>query len=282
MGQKRVHFRLTKRGKIVVTLVSTTLILAGTVVLREYPGIKFTLGINSPNAVVNASVEEDEQGTIDRVNFQDSYLASIVRPYNPVKIPITGMNTAVNDNKSTSPEIDEEFFNDALFIGDSITEGISAYGILDGANILAVKGLTISKAEKEIETIVKKHPAKIYILLGSNDLLYGMDSEKFSSDYMEFIQHIKDKLPDTKIYIQSIFPVSKNVEGKKPLLSNSRIDEFNRDLRKKAEQQGVSFIDISYLLKDESGIMNKDFTSDGIHVKYKFYSIWLDWVKKNS
>lgn len=282
MGQKRVHFRLTKRGKIVVTLVSTTLILAGTVVLREYPGIKFTLGTNSPNTVVNASVEEDEQGTIDRVNFQDSYLASIVRPYNPVKTPLTGTNTAVNDNKSTSPEIDEEFFNDALFIGDSITEGISAYGILDGANILAVKGLTISKAEKEIETIVKKHPTKIYILLGSNDLLYGMDSEKFSSDYMEFIQHIKDKLPDAKIYIQSIFPVSKDVEGKKPLLSNSRIDEFNRDLRKKAEQQGVSFIDISYLLKDGSGIMNKDFTSDGIHVKYKFYSIWLDWVKKNS
>lgn len=281
MGQRRVCFKLTKRGKIVVALLSTTLIFAGGAVLKWNPEIQIILGSNSRSSIVSASADEDgkNESTIERIYVPDSDVKSTNKT---LKIDNKPKNNNTAGNNSAGPEIDEEFFSNALFIGDSITEGISAYGLLDASNILAAKGLTISKAEKEMDTIVKRHPEKIYILLGSNDLLYGMDSEEFSSDYIEFIQHIKDKLPETKIYIQSIFPVSRNIEIEKPLLSNSRIDEFNVNLKKKAEAQGIGYIDISSLLKDGSGIMNKEYTSDGIHVKYKFYSIWLDCVKNNS
>lgn len=286
MVRKRTHFRVTKKGKIVFILLSTALILAAAA-MRLYPKVVFS-SVNPEKSPKNISVEVEKEDdiTTDRVDFQDNTLSSIIRPHKYVSITKTNSNTGTNtsnsNNKNTGPEIDEEYFSKTLFIGDSITEGIKAYGLLDDTNVLAVKGLTVLKAEKEIGAIAKRNPERIYILLGSNDLLYGMDSEKFSSEYIEFVQLIKDKLPETKIYIQSIFPVSKEVEGKKPMLSNPRIDEFNRELKKAAEQQGIGYIDISQLLKDDSGIMNKDYTSDGIHVKYKFYSIWLDCVKRNS
>ena len=277
MGRRRVHFRLTKRGKIVVALLSTTLVLAVGTVFKWHPEWKFFSKSGYRNAVVNASAEtEGEGGRIERIYMPDSDVKSTNKHI------ITNLSPKAVNNNSANPEIDEEFFNNTLFIGDSITEGISAYGLLDKSNILAAKGLTISKAEKEMDTIIKRKPGKIYILLGSNDLLYGMDSEKFSSEYLGFIQKIRDKLPDTKVYIQSIFPVSKDVENKKPLLTNSRIDEFNLVLERKAKEQGIGYIDIAVLLKDEGGTINKDFTSDGIHVKFKFYSIWLDCIKKNS
>jgi hypothetical protein len=288
MGQRKARFKVTKRGKIVFTILFTTLISLAVVIFGMYPGVLFTHSNASINLGVNTDAEDEVQldKTAERVDFEDKNLASIVRHYKPSDNKKTNSsiktNTAGNGNKNTVPEIDEEFFNKALFIGDSITEGISAYGLLDETNVLAVKGCTILKAEKEIDTIVKRNPEKIYILLGSNDLLYGMDSEKFSSEYAEFTHLIKDKLPSSEIYIESIFPVAKDVENKRPMLSNSRIDEFNKGLKSMAEQQGISYINISQLLKDDNGILNNDYSSDGIHVKYKVYSIWLDCVKRNS
>jgi hypothetical protein len=288
MESRRNRFRVTRRGKIVLAILLTTLITTIVIIIWKPLEVFFAHSSASTNSGINGvvGVEQQVDGTTDRVDFEDSNLTSIKRPYRPASNANTNTktntNAASNDKKDTSPEIDEEFFNKALFIGDSITEGISAYGFLNGVNVLGVKGLTILKAEKEIDTIVKRNPDKIYILLGSNDLLYGMDSKKFSSEYIDFIKHIKDKLPESKIYIQSIFPVSKDVENEKPMLSNSRIDEFNSELKSMADQQGISYINVEKLLKDDKGIINKDYTSDGIHIKYKVYSIWLDYVKKNS
>lgn len=282
MGQRRWRFRLTNKGKIVVVLLSTTLVFAAGAALKWHPEWELFSKSGYSNSVVNASAEsEGGSSKIERIYVPDKDVKSTNKLIAANINHITG-NNASSKNNSANLEIDEEFFSKALFIGDSITEGISAYGLLDKSNILAAKGLTISKAEKEMDTIIKRKPEKIYILLGSNDLLYGMDSEKFSSDYLGFIQDIKDKLPETKVYIQSIFPVTKDVENKKPLLTNLRIDEFNLVLQRKASEQGIGYIDIATLLKDESGIMNRDYTSDGIHVKFKFYSIWLDCIKKNS
>lgn len=281
MGRRRARFRITKKGKIVFTLLAAVLVFSLVFASRMHTGVVYS-SINPENSNSNTSVEINKQDdkTNDGIDSKDEDLL-IIKKTNYSESAKTGTDTSSN-KKSTEPEIDEEFFSNALFIGDSITEGISAYGFLDKKNVLAVKGLTVLKAEKEMDAIAKRKPDRIYILLGSNDLLYGMDSEKFSSEYIEFIQHIKEKLPETKLYIQSIFPVSREVESKKPMLSNSRIDIFNKDLKKMAEQQGIGYIDISGLLKDASGIMNKDYTSDGIHVKYKFYSIWLDCIKRNS
>ncbi len=284
MGLGRERFRVTKRGKIVLAVLFTTLTSLITIITWKPMEVLFAQINASTNYSYNGAVEvkmqEDE--TTGRVNLEDSDLATIIRHHKPVSNTKTNRAAATNNKKDIIPEIDEEFFNRALFIGDSITEGISAYGLLDETNVLAFKGLTILKAEKEIDTIIKRNPDKIYILLGSNDLLYGMDSKKFSSEYVEFIQLIKDKLPGSKIYIQSIFPVSIDVENENPMLSNSRIDEFNRELKSMADQQGIRYINVEKLLKDDRGIINKDYTSDGIHVKYKVYSIWLDYVKKNS
>lgn len=287
MRRKRSHFRITKKGKIIFLLLTAALIFAVTYVFRMHNQVALSnMKPDNSSADASTDIKKQDDKTNNSVNLEDDSLSSSEKPQKHESTTTTTTTTNNNNNtnagEKSDPEIDEKFFNKSLFIGDSITEGISAYGLLSNTNVLAVKGLTVLKAEKEIGTIAKRKPEKIYILLGSNDLLYGMDSEKFSSEYIEFIQHIKDKLPEAKIYIQSIFPVSKDVERKKPMLSNSRINEFNEALIKMAEEQDIGYIDVSSLLKDSNGILNKDYTSDGIHVKYKFYSIWLDCVKRNS
>jgi lysophospholipase L1-like esterase len=171
-------------------------------------------------------------------------------------------------------------FSDSIFIGDSITEGLSAYELIDESRIISEKGFTIKKVKAELKWVVKAKPERIFIQLGLNDMLYGISSEKYVSDYQDLIHAIQDNLPDTKIYLQSIFPVSAKVEIERPLLSNKNIDEFNQALSKMCDGQGTCFVDVSSLVKDDNGRLNENYSPDGIHLKFKAYGLWLDYLKE--
>lgn len=174
-------------------------------------------------------------------------------------------------------DFDEVFKND-VFIGDSITEGIISYGLVDDSKVIANKGFTALKAQNEVTGLKGSAPQKIFILLGINDVLYDMTSEQFIENYIQVVNKLKSEAPNAQIYIQSIFPVSNKAENKKPRLSNFRIDEFNSALKQMASEQGVYFIDVASLFKDDSGCMREECTFDGIHLKYKYYISWLDYL----
>jgi len=176
----------------------------------------------------------------------------------------------------------KDYFKDSLFIGDSITEGLSSYGLVEESNVLASKGFTVSKMGSEVDKVVKAKPQKIFILLGANDILYGMSSQKFALSYGELVQSIKDRVPGAKIYIQSIFPVAAKVETQKPMMSNNRIDEFNNAIKEMANEKGVKFLYTASLFKDEKGRMREECSSDGIHLNYKSYSAWISYLMNNA
>lgn len=175
----------------------------------------------------------------------------------------------------------EDFFKDSLFIGDSISEGLSSYGFLDESCLSAHKGMTVQKALNEVTDILKGKPDNIFILLGSNDILNGVKPEKFAADYLSLIQHIREKMPGSNIYVQSIFPVSVKVEQQKPPLSNSAINGFNAALREMADNAGICYLDTASVFYDDNGNMAEEYSSDGIHIKYEAYKLWLDYLKCN-
>src|SRR5699024_545712 len=114
----------------------------------------------------------------------------------------------------------KEIFKDSLFIGDSITDSLSAYEVLDERNVIAKLGLTAVGAQKEVINIGEGNFSKVYILFGMNDILMGISDEKFTQNYMDLIHIIQKKLPNADIYVQSILPVSPKVQNKKPALNN--------------------------------------------------------------
>lgn len=171
----------------------------------------------------------------------------------------------------------KEIFKEDLFLGDSITDSISFYEFLDQSHVIAKFGLTAKGAKGKIEEIAKADPKNIFIMFGMNDILTGEDREKFIKDYLELIQSIKEKLPDVKIYIQSILPVEPKVKDKKPLLTNENINEFNQALMDMAEDEKIDYINIKEILEQNNDLLEPD----GIHVKYKFYKLWLDYLVEN-
>ncbi len=170
-------------------------------------------------------------------------------------------------------------YSSSLFIGDSLTEGLSIYGYVNENNVIAYKGMTINYAIGEIDNMVILNPKMIFLLLGTNDLLLGESGSQFAYRYVELAKKIRERLPETQVFAQSIFPVTQSVENDRPLLANWRIDEYNNAVMNTFRENGFKYVDVSSKFKDSNGVMNPVYSPDGIHLYSEYYRLWLYYLK---
>lgn len=186
----------------------------------------------------------------------------------------------VTQEKGGNPSATEQasyatLFQTSVFIGDSITEGLSFHDVLDEANVLAGAGKTAEFALEDIEDLVKRQPKHIFIQLGSDDILWPTDNPKEYSltHYDQLIGTIKEKLPDAAITILSVTPVTVEAEKEEPRYRN--IDDYNQGLKELAAKEQVGFVDVSPIFSGHSDLHD----TDGIHFKAEFYPLMLDLLK---
>lgn len=182
---------------------------------------------------------------------------------------------ALSSKKTKKKSTYREYFKDSVFLGDSITECLSYYELIKDARVVSHKGMTIKKAYKRIDDVVKMKPKKVFILFGMNDMLMGMTGEEFSHSYSLLIKKIRERLPGSEIYIQSVLPVEERIEEQRPLMSSIRVKEFNNAIIEMAKKEKVNCLNISSVLDKTKENLHEP---DGIHYKYKFYELWLDYI----
>lgn len=183
-----------------------------------------------------------------------------------------------NDINNDNPNIsNREFFKDSVFLGDSITEAISFYDILNESNVVSEKGLSVSYASTQAEKVISINPKNVFILLGENDLNSLKNKpNNIIKHYKELVINLKDNLPNSKIYVLSILTIAKRAEKSHPGLSNDRVTEFNKKLKDMCCDLDVSYINIIPVL----GGNEEFFEPDGIHPKYDFYDAMLSYIRK--
>lgn len=178
-----------------------------------------------------------------------------------------------------------EYFNDALFIGDSRTVGIRDYGTLKNADYFCTVGLAASKIDSADENgstvwgrLDAKKYGKIYVMLGINEV--GNDIEYTVAAYRKLIDGIRQAQPDATVYIQANLHVAGYAET--AVISNERINMLNSRLSEMADNKKIFFINVNGVFDDENGALTADYTSDGIHVLAKYYATWCDWLCTNT
>lgn len=155
-------------------------------------------------------------------------------------------------------------------MGDSRAESISAYGILNNSSVIAHKGRNLASAIKDgdIDKAANLSPKNIFLTYGMNDVTIYKNSDDFIKEYEIFIKKLQDKLPNSKIYVNSIFRVSNKTSQKSKSYSN--ISKFNASLLKMCNRLGITYIDASLCVKENL------FEQDGIHFKPQFSKDWLN------
>lgn len=191
-----------------------------------------------------------------------------------------------------SEDVDYSYFSDALFIGDSRTVGIEAFGGIKNATFFANTGMSVYNLPKTKvlidglgkvtldELLNARKFGKVYILLGINELGYELD--RTVKKYSELIEKVKSTQEDVVIYIEANLHVTEKKSKTSERFSNDRINKLNSMLANLANGEDIFYIDINEKFDDETGSLPSNFTQDGIHIYAKYYKDWTSWLVENT
>ena len=195
----------------------------------------------------------------------------------------------ISEDVLVQVEVDNSFFDDAVFIGDSRTEGFMIYEDVN-ATSYTHKGLMVDTiftspvitqdGEKitVMEALKNTSFNKVYIMLGINETGW-QSSYFFIQKYGEIIDEIKKINPDAIIYVESILPVSEKVSMNHSYIKKAKIDEYNVLIKEMVKEKGVYYLDISSAVANEAGYLPEDAATDGIHLNKNYCDKWLQYLK---
>lgn len=192
----------------------------------------------------------------------------------------------------------EQWFSDAVFIGDSITLGWQNYNnkmletnssFFGNTHFLCSGSYGVGHAFDPIsedslhpryqgeqhfvwDSVSMMGANKVFILLGMNDIsIYGVDGT--ASRYQDLIANIISHRPGVQIYVISNMYMYRGSEREK--LNNRNIYLLNQRLVRMCNEHGYEFVNIASHLIDENGFVPDQYSSDHyVHQTYAAYAVW--------
>ena len=271
-----------KNFRIVIAALLASVLLAGCLFQPvEEPS-------SEPENVPSSSeMSEESSEPVSEPVSEPSSEASSEEPSSEViieeKDPFAGMRIPQNAESAEMTWLD-----DAVFIGDSLTYGLSAYEILPKEQVLASTGinpqtiLSTACIETEagtltvLDALAQKTPGKIYIMLGANGVGF-LPKETVIDFYGQLIDGIRALFPETPIYLESILPVTAE-KSSDPKYANTKIDEYNAAIEALAAEKEIYYVYVAEALKDEYGNLPSGLSADGMHFGKTTYQVWLDYL----
>ena len=191
---------------------------------------------------------------------------------------------------SLQERVEDDFFSDAAFIGNSLIEGLRLYSGLTTCDFYAATSMSVLGVGSAnaitlnnggsgtiYQGVAQETYGKLYILLGINEIGYVTSS--FKEIYAGMLDTLREIQPDAVIYIMSLTPVSASKSAADPTFSMARVTEYNEALYELAEEKGCYYIDLIDALSDDAGFLPANVTSDGIHFAPDHYKVWLEYLR---
>lgn len=279
-----------KNTKIISALTLILFLLSGcNQAARETANLTDTTTTGEPAAITTVLTAEAELTTTEEISTAAETTVEITSTASEITEATEVITAAATEAQTTEdtplPTFDKNFFNNDLFIGDSIFTGLYLFGFLDQNNVFAEIGLNPESLHtKDIngitcpDKITAMQPRHIYIMLGTNGLAY-MNGDYMANKLGEFTDKIKNISPKTKVFIISIPPVTKEHEA----LGNetmAKVNYYNSRLKATAESVGCTYIDLCSSLLDDEGYFSAKYAErDGLHFLGAAYYVLLNAVQ---
>ncbi len=230
----------------------------------------------------NSDVSDETSTPVDsKPNKEDSWIYSG-----------QGVDTHGVDRKKL-----DDFLEDSLFVGDSVTDGfklyVNNYGDLPYVNFFSTASYGYINACRDKETS-SLHPKiggetkyiweaveyyeaeRVFINFGLNDFGYIQDSK-----LVECLQTICDNIhsssPQTEIVFMSCGFFTKNARNAGKGVDNDRVRAKNEIVLNFCKENGYDFIDVSWAYADAEGYLDSQYSYDDYcHLGYSKYNFWED------
>jgi lysophospholipase L1-like esterase len=191
------------------------------------------------------------------------------------------------DNRVRSFREQNLVFQNVVLVGDSITEAFETTKHFPGRRVLnrgigadvIGSGLPSDDRRGVLRrldcSVFGCAPTDVFLMIGVNDLNAGRTVDTMEAGYREILHQIRDRAPAVRVHVESLLP-TRGVFAK----NNAPIVDFNRRLKRLAEEFGYKYLDLHPLFLDDHGELKAAFTADGIHLTEPAYEIWRAEIEK--
>ncbi len=192
--------------------------------------------------------------------------------------------------------VEDDYFTDAVFIGDSRMLGIYDYaGLPEEADFFCENGFSIYKwtlgskvknprTQKSVDlatALSEKTYGKIYVMAGMNDMGFG-NTEMFVDWFGQFYQMLRETQPDAIIYLMANLTISRAEDGKRIEMDNINVNEKNCVIARYADGIVSFYLDANGAFQDEEGYLRPEFTFDGFHLYAAQYKDWVQYLRDHA
>lgn len=162
---------------------------------------------------------------------------------------------------------------DVVFYGNSITRNSDFRQFFPKISIanLGLGGDDLNGLLRRIPMVQAFKPKKVFLMGGINGSK-SMPIDTFAVRYEHVVRALRDSLPETGFFLQSILPVNHSVYD--CYADNEKIRKMNDEIRLIATLTGSTYIDLYSEYIDDNGELPMIDTDDGIHIKPESYDRW--------
>ena len=192
----------------------------------------------------------------------------------------------------------QEYLDKIIFVGDSTTYGLKHYSMLSGGkntkqvwvpasgtyslNALVTTYKIVYPETGEEMTVAEAaalaKPEYMIITLGINYGVPYCGETEFKKYYRMLLDDVTTASPETKIILQSIYPVATNNEIKD--ITNDKIDLANTWIEQLAEEYELKYLDTNSVLKGDDGYLPLTYQNgDGLHLLERGFDVVLNNIR---
>lgn len=267
-----------------------------------------------PEQTTEATTELIGEGTTEIAsitdpsrNYYDQYIANAGPndfSYDVPESQLSDIHTINGNNwadssafiKNPSEPISLNYFNDAVFVGDSRTEGLMLYSNLGNLNGICYKGLNVGILDEEKCILMPGEKKKVtcfeaisgskynyyYCMFGVNELGW-VDVDTFIKCFGDLIDHIHSVNQNAIIYVENIMPVTRELSAKDEVFNIERIQSYNEKLLAMCKKRkDVIYLDLYSAVADEEGYLPDDTSPDGVHLDVTSCMRVMEYIRMNT
>lgn len=169
---------------------------------------------------------------------------------------------------------------DYIFLGNSITAGTDWAKLLNlpQAKNRGISGDISFGVLDRLQDIIDGKPAKIFILIGINDISRNIPDSMILRNYKTIVNRIRTGSKKTKIYFNTLLPVNSSFDRfKNHYGKDEHILWLNSEI-KKLSAKNVTVIDLYSQFTDKDNHLRAELTKDGLHLIPEGYKVWANFL----
>ena len=171
---------------------------------------------------------------------------------------------------------------DFIFLGNSITAGTDWAKLLSlpQAKNRGISGDITFGILERLQEVIDRKPAKVFILIGINDISRNIPDEVILNNYKKMVSRIRAGSKKTMIYFYTLLPVNSSFEKFKNHYGKDEHILYLNDEIRKFKAKKVEVIDLYFAFLDKDNRLRAELTKDGLHLIPAGYQVWKTLLEK--